>query len=483
MRHVDLNRLAEFAEGALDGAAQAETASHLRECEYCRTLLAQADDVTGGGRGGAGPALLFPIAVGDRVGRYRVEEWLGAGGMGVVVRAHDPELARDVALKLIDRTRSGDHGRVLSEARLAARISHPNVVAVYDVGAEGGRLFIAAELVRGETLARWLATGRRRVDEIVAAFVAAGHGLAAAHDAGVVHGDFKPSNVLLGDGGRIKVADFGLSRLAEGDGDGNAARTLESAKGPTHTIAGTPRYMAPERWTGQPADRASDQFSFAVALYDALFASHVVLEGPTTRLARIGPVLLKAMSAAPGERFRSIHALLETLKSPPKRRGPRWALATLAVAAVAAAALATLRHTTSGEHAIASASSAGGSSVSIAAAEALREAATAYRDARNDAALRAARRALAGDPELAAAHLLLALYGDVPLEERRRHVEIAITRGEALSRRDRALLGALAFEWQAGDGSYAEYASRLEALATEFVEDAELATLAASTRG
>lgn len=153
-----------------------------------------------------------PVAL----GRFKVLRILGEGGMGRVYLAEDDQLRRTVALKVI-RPRGGantddDRARLLREARALARLSHPNVVHVYDVGAHGDDVFIAMEHVAGQTLDRWLAARRRTVAEILDVFLAAAHGLAAAHAAGITHRDFKPSNVVVGDDGRIRILDFGLAR-------------------------------------------------------------------------------------------------------------------------------------------------------------------------------------------------------------------------------------------------------------------------------
>ncbi|MGH2898506.1 MAG: serine/threonine-protein kinase, partial [Solirubrobacteraceae bacterium] len=201
---------------------------------------------------------------------------LGSGGMGVVYVAHDPELNRKVALKVLraDGSEAMErfHDLLLREGQAMAQLAHPNVVTVFDVGGVDQRVFIAMELVEGLTLSRWLAAERRAPSEIVATFVAAGHGLAAAHAAGLIHRDFKPDNVLIGNDGRVRVTDFGLARQAHGVEAGTAHDAAEArpGTGAPHTgLAGTPAYMAPEQFHGRAADARADQFSFAVALYEA----------------------------------------------------------------------------------------------------------------------------------------------------------------------------------------------------------------------
>jgi len=227
-----------------------------------------------------------------RVGRYQVQGRIGTGGMGVVYRAHDPELARDVAVKLMNAEAVGDdqtataRARLVREARAMARLAHPNVIHVYDVGAVEDGVFIAMELVEGGSLATWLREAPGGVPrdwrDVLRVYVDAGRGLAAAHAAGIVHRDFKPENVLVGSDGRVRVGDFGLAgtptiddadpesgedmRLAEVDEVGIAGTLTR-----TGALLGTPRYMAPEQEHGALASARSDQFSFCVALYEGLY--------------------------------------------------------------------------------------------------------------------------------------------------------------------------------------------------------------------
>ena len=215
---------------------------------------------------------LFGDAPELRIGRYRVDTRLGAGGMGEVYLAHDPELDRQVALKLVlpECSATRAHERLRREARALARLSHTNVVQVYEVGEHLERTFLSMEYVAGRTLEAWLDDDpphawRRIIDK----FLAAGRGLAAAHRAGVVHRDFKPSNVLLGDDGSVRVADFGLA-LASAGGDASSGGSL-SLDGLSNPVVGTIRYMPLEQLRGDPVDARSDQFAFCVALYEALW--------------------------------------------------------------------------------------------------------------------------------------------------------------------------------------------------------------------
>lgn len=218
----------------------------------------------------------------ERLGRYRVLSTLGSGGMGIVYAAYDPELDRKVALKLIRPGVDDDEARsrLVREAHAMARVSHPNIVPVYDVGVHEERVYVAMEFVRGGTLREWLGAERRGWREIREVFVAAGRGLEAAHEVGLVHRDFKPENVLVGDSGRVLVTDFGLARVTDdaahtSDGapqvlpDGGG-QLLSQALTVAGTLLGTPHYMSPEQLRGQQAGAASDQFSFCVALWEAI---------------------------------------------------------------------------------------------------------------------------------------------------------------------------------------------------------------------
>ena len=210
----------------------------------------------------------------QRFGRYVLERELGKGGMGVVWRARDPDLGRAVALKLVKHR--GSHlatTRLVREAQAIARLQHPNVVAVHEVGTVGDQVYVAMELVEGTSLRHWLARRRRDLREVLDVFVQAARGLVAAHDAGLVHRDFKPDNVLVGDDGRVRVVDFGLVRLAGGADDAGGPPPSALALGGltlAGAVVGTPRYMAPEQLFREPVDERADQFAFCVTLYEAI---------------------------------------------------------------------------------------------------------------------------------------------------------------------------------------------------------------------
>lgn len=228
-----------------------------------------------------------------RVGRLEVQSRIGGGAMGVVYRAYDPDLQRLVAVKLM-RSWTGAEERlqIVEEARRLAQLAHPNVVAVHDIVNDDTGLYFAMEYVAGTTLRTWLdahsAAGFR---EVLEWFVQAGRGLSAAHAAAMVHRDFKPENVLVGEDGRVRVADFGLARVLH-------------ERGPLDT-AGTPYYMAPEVMRGEPATEASDQFGFCIALRDAL----VGRETP----AHIGSAIERGLSPEPAQRHASMAELVQLL--------------------------------------------------------------------------------------------------------------------------------------------------------------------------
>src|SRR5262245_3417861 len=228
-----------------------------------------------------------------RLGRYELRRHIGSGGMGTVHAAWDPRLGREVALKIVQcDTRAGlDEtammARLVPEAQAMARISHPNVVEVYDVGHAGAQLFFAMELVVGHSLDRWLALRRRSTAEILAIFDAIAAGVAAAHRVGLLHRDLKPANVLVGDDGRVRVADFGLARAFTPSSDPDAhertadelvdviaMRELDTPMGAILTehgaAVGTPAFMSPEQQRGDHVDARTDVYALCVALYYAL---------------------------------------------------------------------------------------------------------------------------------------------------------------------------------------------------------------------
>ncbi|MGH1345046.1 MAG: protein kinase domain-containing protein [Nannocystales bacterium] len=293
---------------------------------------------------------------GTSVDRYVVLYELGSGGMGIVYAAYDPQLDRKVALKLLHANSRSDRARtrLLREAQAIARITHPNVVTVHDVGTYEGRVFVAMEYVEGLTLRRWLQEQRRPWAEVLAVLQRAGEGLAAAHEGDLIHRDFKPDNVLIEDGGRAVVLDFGLARRTSSQediprvtsDDGVALRpSMELEPDLTRTGAklGTPAYMAPEQHLSSPTDARTDQFSFCVVTWESLYGARP-FAGSTSREARysvlkgelleprdsdvpmaVRRVLERGLSLDPDLRFSDMGSLLAALSRAPRRRVPRWA--------------------------------------------------------------------------------------------------------------------------------------------------------------
>ncbi len=275
------------------------------------------------------------------IGRYEVIGIIGQGGMGVVVKAHDPQLVRTVAIKLV-RPRRGpkataeeDRARLLREARALAALSHPNVVPVYDVGEHGDSLFVAMQFIGGANMKAWLEREKPGWKRVLGVMRAAGRGLAAAHAAGIVHRDFKPANVLVGDDGRVRVVDFGLARarvdvVADTVPDEHAVLGGVTQAG---VLVGTPAYMAPEQFGGAVGDATADQYSFCVSMFEALYGmqpfdssdlrSMVTLK-KTGRIAERPPgtevpddlhaAIVRGLSVDPAQRFASMPDLLRELR-------------------------------------------------------------------------------------------------------------------------------------------------------------------------
>ena len=373
---LDEDVILAFLEGTLAEDRRAGVEAHVSECVVCGQAIAATHLALRGSSGEPAPESppwTLTLERGALVGRYSVLGKVGAGGMGTVYEAYDPDLDRKIALKLlhVELYAADDvdelRGRLLREAQAMARVTHPDVVRVYDVGVCGDRLFVAMEFVRGSTLRGWLSAKRRTWQEILGMFVRAGKGLAAAHAVGIVHRDFKPDNVLVGHDGRVAVTDFGLARTAReapARSEAVVGPNVESAATLTSrgAVVGTPAYMAPEQILGRRADVRSDVFSFGVALYEALYGERP-FEGTTlvdvaaaiqrgrVRAPRPGSrvppwlrtALLRSIRADPNERFPSMNALLAVLERDRKVLR-RSAVAVLAVAVAVTGAVLGVRH-------------------------------------------------------------------------------------------------------------------------------------------
>lgn len=261
------------------------------------------------------------LSSGQKVGRFTVWKRLGAGAMGVVYLGYDEALDRQVALKVLRRGLAWPE-QLAREARALARLAHPNVVQIYEVGEHDERPFIAMELVSGSSVRGWLAEHGRAAAQILGIFVQAGRGLAAAHAAGLVHRDFKPDNVLVGADGRVRVVDFGISALVEPTGESEGS-----------PVPGTPAFMAPEQFLGERATPASDQFAFCVAIYRSLFdvgpfvgddiptlrrnvvAGKLRVPAPSVQVpAWVHRILARGLARAPAERYPNMAALLDEIE-------------------------------------------------------------------------------------------------------------------------------------------------------------------------
>lgn len=314
------------------------------------------------------------LAEGSRIGRYTILRRLGAGGMGVVYAARDSELARDIALKVLRDDRGGNvalETRLQREAQAMARLAHGNVVRVFDVGSYQGHVFLAMELIDGVPIADWLAERPRRWRDVVDAYREAGRGLAEAHAAGIVHRDFKPGNVMIDRRGRVVVGDFGLARTAGIPfADGSGADSDDARLTRDGALVGTPRYAAPEQLAREEATALSDQFSFAVSLFEGVSgvppfrgatvnAVHTEIKAGRVVPARmpgwLRRVLVRALAADPAKRYPSMEAVLAALDTG-RKRPARIAIGAglvglAATGAVAAIALGAAQHAPACAHA------------------------------------------------------------------------------------------------------------------------------------
>jgi eukaryotic-like serine/threonine-protein kinase len=333
------------------------------------TRVTEAASVQTPVRPSAGERSRGTLSPSTRLGRYVVLEELGEGGMGRVYAAYDPELDRRIALKLLRPELAGKkdpsmgHARLLREAQAMARLSHPNVLTVHDVGevdpttmdGEGAHprprdkplVFIAMELVEGRDLRAWSNERDRPWREVLTAFLGAAEGLAAAHSAGLLHRDFKPDNVLIDDDGHVRVMDFGLARAVDerpssrgpADVEPSGSGSLDASLTCTGTAMGTPAYMAPEQWKSGEIDARADQFAFCVSLWEALYGARpfrgsneaalraAVLRGiggpPEDRRGVptwLHAAIVRGLQVDPARRHASMRALIDELRSRPRRQ-------------------------------------------------------------------------------------------------------------------------------------------------------------------
>ncbi|MEM9453089.1 MAG: tetratricopeptide repeat protein [Myxococcota bacterium] len=387
------NVFVDFVRGELPRNERASLEAHIDECEVCSMVVAEmarlfGPDESADSAGSADPELepvdprlldtdgaFSPTAVtqssgeilsepaamlpqGAKLGRYVVIDKVGAGGMGVVYAAYDPELDRKVALKVLRRgalasgRSSGDkqRDRLMREAQAMAKLSHPNVITVHDVGTFEGQVFLAMEFIDGQTLGDWIRQGNRTWREVLEVFIAAGRGLAAAHAVGLVHRDFKPDNVLMGNDGRVLVTDFGLARPAAGKtgafssvGEVPSMQVLTASLTQTGALVGTPAYMAPEQLSGSRTGPKTDQFSFCVTLYEGLYGKRPFMGRSFAELAsnvssgaftppprdvsvprRVRRALFRGLSTDPELRFADMNELIHALRHDPWRPWRRW---------------------------------------------------------------------------------------------------------------------------------------------------------------
>lgn len=336
----DDNALIAMADHGLDAAVEV----HIDECDHCRKVVAAAIAAKSLAVGTPPPGDDEPTLDVDVADRYVISAVLGRGGMGTVYLAKDRTLGREVALKLHHRAGAE---RLHREAMAMAKLAHPNVVTVFEVATVDDRLYVAMEYVRGETLRGWLAAQPRSWREIIAKLCEAGEGLVAAHAAGLIHRDFKPENVLVGDDGRPRVGDFGLARI----GPAPAVAVVDAALADTAltqagSVLGTPAYMAPEQLAGDSVDARCDQFAFCVVAWEALYGERPFTgidrtarkDPPRSQVpVRVRRVLERGLATDPAARYADMTALIASLRRAATPRTGRWiALGLVATGALAA---------------------------------------------------------------------------------------------------------------------------------------------------
>ncbi len=363
----------ELLQGELGPEEKEALDAHLDTCADCARLMADlgavvslsGEDIPAQERdAGEDAAATESIRIG---GRYIVQRLVGRGGMGVVYEAYDDALGRRVAIKvlrsdLVDPARRDAHAaRLLREARLLAAVSHPHVLAVYDVGVWNEQVYMAVHFVEGTTLREWIQNTRPSWTKVLEVYQRIGAGLAQAHGLGLVHRDVKPDNILVSAVGHPWLADFGLACAIGGDvavaDEEERVAEVKDLNGSIVTrsgaVVGTPAYMSPEQYRGEEAQKAADQFSFCAALFESLYATRAhpgesfpelkqaVCEGRRVKRPRSGvpkpvhDVLVQGLSTDPKERFATMEALLAALDSAAKKPSLAHRLLKLAAWALA----------------------------------------------------------------------------------------------------------------------------------------------------
>ena len=460
--------------------------------------------------------------IGTRIAHFAIVAKLGAGGMGVVYRAKDEKLGREVALKLLPPAFVGDadrRARFMREARSAAAVTHPNIATVHEVGEVDGRIYIAMELVEGQSLGD-LVAAPLAIDRALSIARGIARGLAKAHERGIVHRDLKPDNVMIDGEGHVKVLDFGLAKMRDDDATPPSALGEASTVAPQTaegTIVGTPGYMSPEQVVGRPIDVRSDVFSFGVLLYELAtgvrpFVGTTMMEiaikierDPPRAPSSVNPavsgpleaVILRCLAKKPAERYANAREILAALEQiapsatsgptaeialPPPARSRRGVIAAVVLGAVAVGALAwraTRPQTTAtpsgAPSALVSASAAAAPNTLSENAEALKayEAGLASRRLATGEVDVQMRRAIALDPDFAAAHLRL--VGSIGCEgDLRKSYRAALAHEDKLSPLDRGRLDAYEAVCPREPPDMAEYKRRILALAEKYPSDADL---------
>ncbi len=385
----DENEIVAFATGQVPADALDRIRTHIDTCAECSALVAEAAEAlplegvpfdsakttpVGGGEAALPGTPAQELERGTTLGRYVVLELLAAGGLGQVYVAYDPKLDRRIALKLLRPSSSGRRQDeeaqrwLLREAQAMAKLSHPNVVPVHDVGMFGESVFVAMELIEGQTFTRWVRTQSPSWQEVRDLMLEAAEGLMAAHQAGLIHRDFKPSNILVGDDGRVRVVDFGLARAVAGPSPAAPeprgrsrpdAGLLDQSLTATGTIVGTPAFMSPEQFRGADVGFAADQFAFCVTLYFGLYGKRPFFGKDLKELQAaifngqiqdppadhavpswMHRAVLRGLSPSPDQRFATMGELLSALSKDRRKRNIQWAAVGLSLVVSTGAAAA-----------------------------------------------------------------------------------------------------------------------------------------------